>query len=47
MKALVPEATAGKILTEYGYNDVTYRAAMFVQEEMQRYYADGQEGAKK
>jgi transcriptional regulator with XRE-family HTH domain len=45
-KQLAIEATAGKILTEYGYNDVTYEAAMFVQEEMKRYYAKGKEGAK-
>jgi transcriptional regulator with XRE-family HTH domain len=41
-KQLAVEATARKILTEYGYNDVTYEAAMFVQEKMEKYYADGQ-----
>jgi len=45
-KQLAVEATAGKILTEYGYNDITYGAAMFVQEEMKRYYANGQAEAK-
>ena len=45
-KQLAVEATAGKILTEFGYNDVTYEAAMFVQDEMKRYYANEQAGAK-
>ncbi|MCL2228115.1 MAG: helix-turn-helix domain-containing protein [Oscillospiraceae bacterium] len=37
-KRLTIEATAGKILTEYGYNDVAYGAVMYAQEEMQKYY---------
>ena len=45
-KQLAIEATAGKILTEYGYNDVTYGAVRFVQEEMQKYYAGGLEGGR-
>jgi len=45
-KQLAVETTAGKILTVYGYNDVTYGAAMFVQEEMKRYYAKEQVGEK-
>jgi transcriptional regulator with XRE-family HTH domain len=45
-KQLTVETTAGKILTEYGYNDVTYRAAIFVQEEMKKYYAKEQTGIK-
>jgi len=40
-KQLAVEATAGKILTEYGYNDITYGAAIFVQEKMQKYYTNG------
>ncbi|MCL2129771.1 MAG: helix-turn-helix transcriptional regulator [Treponema sp.] len=43
-KQLAIEATAVKILAEYGYNDITYRAVMFVQEEMKKYYADGSAG---
>jgi len=45
-KQLAIEATAGKILTEYGYNDVTYGAVQFVQEEMQKYYAGSLAGGK-
>lgn len=45
-KQLAIEATAGKILTEYGYNDVTYGAARYVQEEMQKYYAVDLAGGK-
>ena len=45
-KQLAVEATAGKILTEYGYNDVTYGAAMFIQEKMRKYYAKGQTESK-
>jgi transcriptional regulator with XRE-family HTH domain len=45
-KQLAVEATAGKILTEYGYNDVTLGAAMFVQEEMQKYYSTEGAGGK-
>jgi transcriptional regulator with XRE-family HTH domain len=45
-KQLAVEATAGKILSEYGYNDVTYGAAMFVQEKMQKYYSDKQAEGK-
>ena len=37
-KQLAIEATAGKILIEYGYNDVTYGAAQYIQEEMKKYY---------
>jgi len=33
-KQLTVEATAGKILTEYGYNEITYAAVMYVQEKM-------------
>jgi len=40
-KQLAVEATAGKILTEFGYNDITYGAAMYVQEEMRKFYAEG------
>ena len=40
-KQLAIEATASKILTEYGYNDITYKAAMYVQEEMKKYYSAG------
>ncbi|MDR1180079.1 MAG: helix-turn-helix domain-containing protein [Spirochaetales bacterium] len=43
-KQLAVEATAGKILIEYGYNDVTYGAVMFVKEEMQKYYANERTG---
>lgn len=43
-KQLAVEARAGKILTEYGYNDVTYGAAMFIQEAMEKYYANGHSG---
>ena len=39
-KQLAIEATAGKILTEFGYNEVTYEAAIYVQEEMKKYYAN-------
>jgi transcriptional regulator with XRE-family HTH domain len=45
-KQLAVEATAGKILTEYGYNEITYGAAMYIQEEMQKYYADGEAEGK-
>jgi transcriptional regulator with XRE-family HTH domain len=45
-KQLAIEATAGKILAEYGYNDVTYGAVSFVQEEMKKYYADGFAGGR-
>jgi transcriptional regulator with XRE-family HTH domain len=45
-KQLAVEATAGKILTEYGYNDVTYEAAMFIREKMEKYYAGGQTGSE-
>ena len=43
-KQLAIEAMAGKILTEYGYNDVTYEAARYIQEEMKKYYTDSLAG---
>jgi transcriptional regulator with XRE-family HTH domain len=39
-RQLAVEARAGKILSEYGYNEITYGAALFVQERMKEYYAD-------
>jgi transcriptional regulator with XRE-family HTH domain len=36
-KQLAVEATAGKILTEYGYNEITYGAAMYIQERIEEY----------
>ncbi|MCL2879370.1 MAG: helix-turn-helix transcriptional regulator [Treponema sp.] len=45
-KKLAIEATARKILTEYGYNDVTYGAVQYVQEEMKKYYAGSKAGAR-
>ena len=38
-KQLAIEAMARKILTEYGYNDVTYQAVLYVQEEIKKYLA--------
>ena len=43
-KQLAIEATARKILTEYGYNDVTYGAVMYIQEEIKKYNAEDLEG---
>ena len=43
---LAVEVIAGKILTKYGYTDLTYGVAMFVQEEMKKYYANGEAGGK-
>jgi transcriptional regulator with XRE-family HTH domain len=45
-KELAIEATAGRILTEYGYNDVTSAAALSVQEEITNYLAD-KEGTRR
>jgi transcriptional regulator with XRE-family HTH domain len=45
-KQLAVEATAGKILTEYGYNEITYGAVMYIQEKMVEYRAVGQSGNK-
>jgi transcriptional regulator with XRE-family HTH domain len=45
-KQLAVEATAGKILTEYGYNEITYGAAMYIQGRMEEYRADGQAEGK-
>jgi transcriptional regulator with XRE-family HTH domain len=45
-KQLAVEATAGKILTEYGYNEITYGAAMYIQEKMEEYRTDGQAEGK-
>ena len=43
-KQLAIEATAEKILTQYGYSDVTYEAVRYVQEKMQKYSAGDLEG---
>ena len=45
-KQLAVEATAGKILTEYGYNEITYAAVMHVQEKMKTYNANKQAEGK-
>jgi len=42
-KQLVIEVTAERILTKYG-PDVTYGAAMYVQEEMEKHYPKGLAG---
>ena len=46
-KQLAVEARAGKILSEYGGDEITYRAVMHVREEIKKYYAGKQAGGKK